>query len=96
MKSILASVRAYYATNEMKIITTIQAIGFIILMCVIIPFKDLQQARIQRLYDRIIEKNYTIIEHKGDHELILSNGKSILVESVYNQAFEIGQVFIIK
>ena len=39
---------------------------------------------------------WTVIEIKGDHELVLSNGKSMYVENAYDEAFMVGTVFIIK
>jgi len=83
MKNIIASVRAYYATNEKQIITIIQTSCFILFMAFILTMKD-------------SVKEVIITAHNGDHEVILSNGKSILVESVYCQAYEIGQTIIFK
>ena len=38
----------------------------------------------------------TVVEIVGEHEVILSNGRSMLVENAYNEAFEVGSTLIFK
>ena len=45
---------------------------------------------------RYQEKEVTVIGHCGDHEVLFSNGQSILVENAYDEAFAVGTIFIIK
>lgn len=38
----------------------------------------------------------TVTGHYGDHGVLLSNGQTMYVENAYSQAYEIGQIIIIK
>jgi len=38
----------------------------------------------------------TVTGHNGDHEVLLSNGRSILVENAYSEAYVVGTTLIFK
>lgn len=42
------------------------------------------------------EQTVTVTKIIGDHEVVLSNGRSLLVENAYDEAFMVGTVLIIK